>query len=305
MAKTIHITKQYELFKHLTGNRAVRENRKNAIIKSVNKVGYITSPIIVNEKYEVIDGQARIEAFQELRIPVEYIIHEGIGLKECRAMNVDQSNWTLLDFVDSYAESGNINYQRLKAFLGAWRSYGLAVVIYASTGERIDSSSIKEGTFCFSEDDVVEGQRSLEYLNSMHKTLSKIKGGKVSLHNAVLFAAFQPEIDRDRLRDKIVENEGNFSAIANEEHAIEQLEEIYNLRIRGEKVYLTMLFDKYKRSKKTKAPSLTPNIDITPDGRYHARMVIGGKRREVTAMTPGGCLRKLEKLKKEKELQEA
>ena len=73
-SKKIYITKDYSIFKKLTGNRSTELERITKICDSIREVGYITSPILVNENMEVIDGQGRLEAFKELGIPVEYII---------------------------------------------------------------------------------------------------------------------------------------------------------------------------------------------------------------------------------------
>ena len=66
--KVVKSTKNYEMFQKLEGNRPVLERRINKIIASINNVGYITSPIIVNDKYEVIDGQGRLEALKQLKL---------------------------------------------------------------------------------------------------------------------------------------------------------------------------------------------------------------------------------------------
>ncbi|WP_299997811.1 ParB N-terminal domain-containing protein, partial [uncultured Clostridium sp.] len=68
--KTIQNTKDYLIFKKLEGNRPVVNRRVNKIIASIQNVGYITSPLIVNEKMEVIDGQGRLEALEQLKMPV-------------------------------------------------------------------------------------------------------------------------------------------------------------------------------------------------------------------------------------------
>lgn len=76
-------TNKYEIFKQLKGNREVSPKRISKIINSIKEVGYIINPIIVNEKMEVIDGQGRLEALRILKMPVDYIIQDGIGIKEC------------------------------------------------------------------------------------------------------------------------------------------------------------------------------------------------------------------------------
>lgn len=107
----IYVTDDYDKFKKLKGNRDIKSVKK--IIASIEKVGYVLSPILVNEKFEVIDGQNRLEALKQLGLPVPYIIQEGIGLEECRQLNIGQSNWNTKQFIESYAESGNESYIRL------------------------------------------------------------------------------------------------------------------------------------------------------------------------------------------------
>lgn len=59
MAKEIGIVYEesdYSVFKPLLGNRIVDDFRKSKIKSSINKVGWIKNPIVVNEKLQVIDG---------------------------------------------------------------------------------------------------------------------------------------------------------------------------------------------------------------------------------------------------------
>lgn len=73
-SNTVFRTKKYSQFKRLDSNRTVKTGRVNKIKQSIEKVGYVQSPIIVNEKMEVIDGQGRLEALKQLQIPVDYIV---------------------------------------------------------------------------------------------------------------------------------------------------------------------------------------------------------------------------------------
>lgn len=118
MSKTIgeiYVTSDYDKFKKLVGNRDVKGTNK--IIKSIERVGYVLSPILVNEKFEVVDGQNRLEALKLLGLEVPYIVQKGIGLKECQSLNVGQSNWNTKQFIKSYADSGDESYKRLLALV--------------------------------------------------------------------------------------------------------------------------------------------------------------------------------------------
>ena len=121
----IYQTADYTKFKRLPGNRDVKNAKK--IVDSINDVGYVLSPILVNEKMEVVDGQNRLEALQKLELPVAYIMQEGIGRKECQALNINQSNWTTEQFIHSYAECGYKSYQKLELLIHDFKKKGFGL----------------------------------------------------------------------------------------------------------------------------------------------------------------------------------
>jgi len=107
----IYETDDYSLFKNLLQNRDAKSEA--TIIDSIRKVGVILDPILVNEKYEIIDGQNRFLAFRALGLPVRFVVQEGLGIEECRMLNIGRTNWSHEDFAESFANEGNENYQRL------------------------------------------------------------------------------------------------------------------------------------------------------------------------------------------------
>ena len=82
-AYNVYTTTDYGIFKRLVGNRDIPESRISKIVESIQTIGWVHNPIIVNERMEVIDGQGRLTALQRLKMPVEYIVAEGAGNKEC------------------------------------------------------------------------------------------------------------------------------------------------------------------------------------------------------------------------------
>lgn len=109
----IYKTTDYNKFKKLIGNREVLAPRVNAIKSSIERIGYCTNPILVNENFEVIDGQGRLEALKELGMPVLYIIEEGLTIEDCMGMNIGMKNWTLNDHIESYKSQGYQSYVNL------------------------------------------------------------------------------------------------------------------------------------------------------------------------------------------------
>lgn len=115
----IYVTDDYDAFQKMLGNRDAKSEAK--IISSIQQVGQVVTPIIVNEKMEVIDGQNRLNALKALGLPVYYIKQKGLDIEACRCLNVGQTNWGTEDYIASFAEEGNKSYLRLASLVNAYR----------------------------------------------------------------------------------------------------------------------------------------------------------------------------------------
>jgi len=72
-----------------------------------------------NENMQIIDGQHRFEAAKRSGLPVFFMVMPGWGIKEVTILNVNSRNWTIVDFMETHAKSGNPNYIRFKEFYDA------------------------------------------------------------------------------------------------------------------------------------------------------------------------------------------
>jgi len=111
----VHTTQDHSLFRPLNGNRQVNQLHASRIKKSMED-SVLVSPIIVNENYEIIDGQHRFQALQELGKPVHYIVNKGYGLRETQILNVNHKNWNTEAFLASYCDLGYDDYLRFRDF---------------------------------------------------------------------------------------------------------------------------------------------------------------------------------------------
>jgi len=108
-------TKNYEMFNQVQGNRTKNQLHLNRLKESMEEY-LLVSPIIVNQEYEVIDGQHRLHVSKELGLPVRYIQVDGYGLDEVHRYNQNSKNWKIEEFVDGYASMGYKDYQYLQQF---------------------------------------------------------------------------------------------------------------------------------------------------------------------------------------------
>ena len=119
----VESTTDYSLFKSLSGNRIIDEGTVRRLIQSFEK-RYLLSPILVNEKFEIIDGQHRFQAAKELSLPINYIVIPGYSLPEVQILNSNTKNWTKLDYLDSYCELEYPAYLTMQKFMEKFPEFG-------------------------------------------------------------------------------------------------------------------------------------------------------------------------------------
>ena len=95
------------------GNREIDHYEK--IARQMNEQ-FLFTVIIVNEKFEIIDGQNRFLASKKLHKPVRYIMVKGYGIEQVRMYNMEARNWKKRDFIKSYADEGKEEYVKMKEF---------------------------------------------------------------------------------------------------------------------------------------------------------------------------------------------
>lgn len=201
-AYKVYTTKDYSIFRRLVGNRDIPESRISKIVESIQTIGWVRNPIIVNEKMEVIDGQGRLTALQRLGMPIEYVIAEGAGNKECIYMNMNMVNWKLPDFIKSYAEQGNTNYQRLLALMEKYVGGNLDII--STAVYRLSKSKhrdIKQGTLQLTEEQYETAIPRLEYIKPILERLDikKLPGSMVTLMQTLIYYFDYEEVDKERL----------------------------------------------------------------------------------------------------------
>ena len=180
---------------------------------------------------EIIDGQGRLEALQQLQMPVEYRIIEGIGINECRAMNLKPTSWSINDFVDSYAEYGNENYVRLKALNKKYDlGYSLLFSIskHKSRSGKSSQNDLRLGTFTLSAESAKKVDEICNYLKEFKDIQKKIGGRKDLFYAMVAWCAMQPDVDLERLKVQMHSNHSTFTPFAQSEISLREISKAYN-----------------------------------------------------------------------------
>ena len=97
-------TKQYQIFKKMTGQRSVSRGQIDAVKESIKQDNQLNlHPIIVNNKFQVIDGQTRLIAAEELGLEIYYIQSQDVKDSHFVAGNVNQRKLDIKDYINFYA----------------------------------------------------------------------------------------------------------------------------------------------------------------------------------------------------------
>lgn len=111
----IQKTSDYKQFKFLDCNRPIVKNHVDRLRMSIEMNNLLhLRPIMVNENMEIIDGQHRLAAAEQLNIPVYYIVDKKISDNDLIDINNIQRNWSMLDYYNYWLNKGKEEYIKLR-----------------------------------------------------------------------------------------------------------------------------------------------------------------------------------------------
>lgn len=106
-------TTNYEIFNFIECNRAINVNAVDRIKKSLKSNGFVSgSLIVVDEDFNVFDGQHRIEAAKKLfeetgsKVSLMFAIIPGLHVDIIQTLNSVANTWKMHDVLKHYADLG-------------------------------------------------------------------------------------------------------------------------------------------------------------------------------------------------------
>lgn len=145
----VYKTFDYGKFQFMKGNREINENNLRELEKSVKIKQYII-PIVVNEYFQIINGQHRYTVFKKLRLPIYYIKIKGLALSDCQKLNSIGKHWIPDDYLSSYCSLGYREYLLFKEFREDFSFITMRVaqlMLSANRGTYNIATLFKEGKF--------------------------------------------------------------------------------------------------------------------------------------------------------------
>lgn len=159
-------TYDYDKFKILVGNRRISRANVSAIQKSSTEEQLII-PILVNENYEIVDGQHRFSAWRNLGKPIYFLIVEGYSLDHVKRANQNSINWTIFDFLQMHKDLEKETFIVIYEMMMKHDLKTHAMIKLISKVTQINQLQIKhdiiDGTLKLNSDDVVRINLFLEH----------------------------------------------------------------------------------------------------------------------------------------------
>jgi len=162
----VYISDDYSIFRYKEENREIKVNAK--LSASIEESGQIY-PILIDNKFYVIDGQHRLEICKNLNIPVEFIIREvDVDTSLIIDINVSQKSWDTIDYIKSYASSGKESYKTILIKSNIYSFLNTTTIIealkYASPTVAV--KDIKSGEYLINSKDLKKAEFLFAYLQS-------------------------------------------------------------------------------------------------------------------------------------------
>ncbi len=244
----VHITDEYEIFNVMETNRSVDPRHVKVLKDSIKEHGVLVNPVLVNSKMEVVDGQHRLEACKQSNSSVYYLIVGDYGIKEVQALNLNQKNWTQIDYAESFSSMGYEHYKKLLSFVEENDDFGFSSCVrllqnstaskYISTKRSVSqqnangTSKIKqvfeEGTW-----EINDEKKANEWVNYLRDIGQYYSGyNRTTFVNAMISLFNNPKFDKDEFMRKLSYQSNALNDCSNVGQYIELIEEIYNFKKR-------------------------------------------------------------------------
>lgn len=220
-------TNKYNKFKLHYKNRKINYSKVEKLAAAIDKNNLLPIyPIVVNKKFEILDGQHRFEAAKSVKALVYYIVSNGnYGIENVADSNNFQSHWKLDDYINYYASDDREPYLKLIALS---KKYNIASSFICNIHQLANiSKRIKDGSFEFSNYnetvDVLKQAKTIgvEFEFKYWNTRSFLR--------AMVFITKVNGYNRLRLHQKLQANKFSLVKCFTAEDYIKLLEQVYNL----------------------------------------------------------------------------
>ncbi len=236
----IYFTTDYGRFLFLKGNRDINVTKVNKIISDIeNGIDILKySPIIVNSKMEIIDGQHRYAVSRKLKTNVYYVIMSDADLSTVPAINSKGSKWKSRDFLNSYIDLKKPAYKDLEKFLNTYPKISLAVAIPLLHFGSASSDVAATEAFCTGVFETKYRDKAHKFSTLLHDFTPFMENPySRRMFNVVMRILDNGKYDHSLMLKKLKESGRKISNVDSEKSIIEDMESIINHKSRS-RIYI-------------------------------------------------------------------
>lgn len=249
-------TTNYNKFKFETWNRDINEKNLKKIDKSVKEVGWKKHPIIVNDQMVVIDGQHRLFYAQTHKLPVYYVVVNGLEAKDCVDMNNVRTAWSIEDYIKLYASQGNESYILLRGILGDYSFAPTSTIIALLKGNILGgqfTQKLRKGEFKLTPKECRDIRTKFDFLQELAPYVKAVKGRSSSIYAAIAFCYDLECVNNTRLKKQVKNRISTITPPVDIEAAYKEIEWVYNYKIKQEDyAYILTEYKKFVRETQLK-----------------------------------------------------
>jgi len=253
----IQETRNYNLFKFVTGNREINRSHVNRLKEKISRRDLKEIPILVGSPdkkgvYPIFDGQHRFVARKELNKVIRFYQAANMRPDDISSINTDTSNWVSKNFLHKFVEKGNEDYIYYRDFMeknGLQNKFSVATTILNNCyrRERAQEQDFDNGLF-----KVVNKQESEDTINYINKILSEIDSSKCKnsfFYYALLHTLDHAGFNREHFYKKVQKLSAKFKGATNSQEWVDIMDRVYNRHNQGLKKFKPIIFRDFKTNK--------------------------------------------------------
>jgi hypothetical protein len=254
----VYKTDNYKMFSMLAENRNVSIEKVRQLEILIKMHGQ-QAPISVNEKMEIIDGQHRFLACENLGATVEFMIRPGATAQSALYHNQGGNNWKLKDHIHYYAKTGNEHYKILFDWIEKnpdISAQSIASILrgslenrwmyFSKNGELTSNHKLKElkGNYPIGSDvqvglfkiaDIHGARRRLYCIRAVLDALPDGKVAKGKVVSALIKIMRIEQFKHDQLVFQIKSYPTKIHPVTSTDDCVKMFDELYNYKRRNDK----------------------------------------------------------------------
>lgn len=233
---TIQSTNQYDLFKQLDTNRKVDRVHVAKLVRAIRAKNLLhLNPIVVDSEMNIIDGQHRLQAAKQLRVPVYYTKDNKVSQDDIASMNSNKKNWTLTDYINFYVNKGVPDFVKFNKLREKYPDMAVAMLmIICSAGGKRNGNLAREGELDISNID--NADTIMQQLGDYKQYTDQADSARFI--EAFIFLNNSGQYDHERMMSKVAANPTAIVPCANKKQYIQLLQTIYNKGVHERNIVL-------------------------------------------------------------------